>query len=246
MRSLDRHADRGDHLGPFLELGLEQLVHEADRAMDRLEADRAQARQHVGLLHDLVDQEVELADDMGVSRTPIREAIRKLEKEGLVSIEPRRGAYASDVSIKDMVDVLEVREFLEGMAAGLAAKKITEEEVERIRTATAAYKKAVESGNTEEIIKEDEIFHKLIVDCSGNKTLIQMINQIQELALRFRYIYYEDFSRYKNMPYEHQEIMDAIVSGDAEKAREKADSHVLRLKEFVVEQGDKIVKGQNA
>ena len=123
---------------------------------------------------------------------------------------------------------------------------ITEEEVERIRTATAAYKKAVESGNTEEIIKEDEIFHKLIVDCSGNKTLIQMINQIQELALRFRYIYYEDFSRYKNMPYEHQEIMDAIVSGDAEKAREKADSHVLRLKEFVVEQGDKIVKGQNA
>ena len=87
---------------------------------------------------------------------------------------------------------------------------------------------------------------KLIVDCSGNKTLIQMINQIQELALRFRYIYYEDFSRYKNMPYEHQEIMDAIVSGDAEKAREKADSHVLRLKEFVVEQGDKIVKGQNA
>lgn len=55
--------------------------------------------------------EVELADDMGVSRTPIREAIRKLEKEGLVSIEPRRGAYALDVSIKDMVDVLEVREF---------------------------------------------------------------------------------------------------------------------------------------
>lgn len=68
--------------------------------------------------------EVELADDMGVSRTPIREAIRKLEKEGLVSIEPRRGAYASDVSIKDMVDVLEVREFLEGMAAGLAAKRL--------------------------------------------------------------------------------------------------------------------------
>ena len=83
--------------------------------------------------------EVELADDMGVSRTPIREAIRKLEKEGLVSIEPRRGAYASDVSIKDMVDVLEVREFLEGMAAGLAAKKITEEEVDE------AYAKAIDS-----------------------------------------------------------------------------------------------------
>ncbi len=187
--------------------------------------------------------EVELAEDMGVSRTPIREAIRKLEKEGLVSIEPRRGAYASDISIKDMVDVLEVREFLEGMAAGLAAKKINDEEIETLKKATATYKKAVENGNTEEIIKEDELFHKLIVDCSGNKTLIQMINQVQELALRFRYIYYEDFSRYRNMPYEHQEILDAILSGDSEKARSIADAHVLRLKEFVIEQGERIAKG---
>lgn len=187
--------------------------------------------------------EVELAEDMGVSRTPIREAIRKLEKEGLVSIEPRRGAYASDISIKDMVDVLEVREFLEGMAAGLAAKKINDEEIETLKKATATYKKAVENGNTEEIIKEDELFHKLIVDCSGNKTLIQMINQVQELALRFRYIYYEDFSRYRNMPYEHQEILDAILSGDSEKARGIADAHVLRLKEFVIEQGERIAKG---
>ena len=72
--------------------------------------------------------EVELAEEMGVSRTPIREAIRKLEKEGLVTIEPRRGAYASEISVKDMVDVLEVRQDLEGMAAALAAEKVTEEE----------------------------------------------------------------------------------------------------------------------
>ena len=71
--------------------------------------------------------EIELADEMGVSRTPVREAIRKLEKEGLVTIEPRKGAYASDVSIKDMVDVLEVREDLEAMAAALAAQTVTEE-----------------------------------------------------------------------------------------------------------------------
>ena len=76
--------------------------------------------------------EVELADEMGVSRTPVREAIRKLEKEGLVSIDPRRGAYASDISIKEMVDVLEVRQDLEGMAAGLAAVKVTEEEKEEL------------------------------------------------------------------------------------------------------------------
>lgn len=187
--------------------------------------------------------EVELADDMGVSRTPIREAIRKLEKEGLVSIEPRRGAYASEISIKDMVDVLEVREFLESMAAGLAAKKISNEEKEKISKASLAYKKAVESGQTEDIIKADELFHKLIVECSGNKTLIQMMNQVQELALRFRYIYYEDFSRYKNMPYEHQEIVDAVASGNEERAKEKAYTHVQRLKDFVIARGEMIAKG---
>ena len=187
--------------------------------------------------------EVELADDMGVSRTPVREAIRKLEKEGLVTIEPRKGAYASDISIKDMVDVLEVRQYLESLAAGMAAARITPEEKQQLQEATDAYKQAVESEDTSEIIKWDENFHKIIVDCSGNKTLIQMISQVQELALRVRYIDYDDVSRYKNQPLEHQEIEEAIMSGNADKAREEAYAHLARLKEFVMMQGDKIVKG---
>ena len=176
--------------------------------------------------------EVELADDMGVSRTPVREAIRKLEKEGLVTIEPRRGAYASDVSIKDMTDVLEVRQYLEGMATGMAALKITEEEKRELLKATEAYSKAVESEDTDEIIHCDELFHKLIVDCSGNKTLINN-----------RYIYYDDFSRYRNQPLEHKEIVEAIMSGDSEKARHAADVHIARLKEFMTEEGNEIIHG---
>lgn len=190
--------------------------------------------------------EVELADDMGVSRTPVREAIRKLEKEGLVSIEPRRGAYASDISIKDMVDVLEVRQDLEGMAAGLAAAKITEEEKAALKHTTDEYKKAVESGDVEEIIKWDEAFHKIIVGCSGNKTLVQLISQVQELALRFRYIYYDDFSRFEGQPQEHKAIVDAILSGNAEKARVEADQHIARLKEFVINEGESVFHGNHA
>ena len=150
--------------------------------------------------------EVDLAEDMGVSRTPVREAIRKLEKEGLVTIEPRRGAYASDISIKDMLDVLEVRQNLEGMAAALAARKVTEEEKRDFIRANEEYKKAILSGNTDEIIKNDEHFHQLIVNYRDNKTLTQLLSQVQELALRFRYIYYDDFSRYERMPKEHEEI----------------------------------------
>ena len=181
--------------------------------------------------------EVELAEDMGVSRTPVREAIRKLEKEGLVTIEPRRGAYASDISIKDMVDVLEVRQMLEGMAASMAAQKVTEEEKIDFVEANSAYKNAVKKGNIEEIIRYDELFHQLIVSYSGNKTLNQLLSQVQELALRFRYIYYDDFSRYENMPVEHEEIEEAIISGDTQKAKVVAEEHVERLKKFVIDEG---------
>ena len=189
--------------------------------------------------------EVELADDMGVSRTPVREAIRKLEKEGLVTIEPRRGAYASDISIKDIVDVLEVRQELEGMAAAMAAQKATEEQKEQLSKVTEQYRAAVESGDVEEMIKFDEAFHKIIVGCSDNKTLGQLVSQVQELALRFRYIYYDDFARFGSQPMEHKEITDAIISGDADKARKAAEEHISHLKAFVLSEGESVFHGNH-
>lgn len=187
--------------------------------------------------------EVELAEDMGVSRTPVREAIRKLEKEGLVTIEPRKGAYASNISIKDMVDVLEVRQGLEAMAAAIASEKITKAQKEELQNVVDKYREAVEAENIDEIIKYDQKFHMLIVSYSGNKTLTQVFSTVQELAIRFRYIYYDDFNRYENMPDEHQAIEEAIMSGDSEKARVAADLHVARLKDFVVNEGEKVFKG---
>lgn len=188
--------------------------------------------------------EVELADEMGVSRTPIREAIRKLEKEGLVTIEPRRGAYASDISVKDMVDTLEVREDLEGLAAALAAERMTDEQMEELIQITRKYSEAISNSDTEKIISYDEQFHKHIVACSGNKTLIQLSETVQELALRFRYLFYDDFSRYENMPVEHRQILDAIKGGDADTARQTADNHVKRLKEFVIQEGEAVFNKQ--
>lgn len=188
--------------------------------------------------------EVEMAEDMGVSRTPIREAIRKLEKEGLVTTEPRRGAYASEISVKDMVDVLEVRQDLEGMAAALAAEKVTEEEKQAFIKVNSEYEEAIRSGNTDEIIRCDELFHQLIVSYSGNKTLNQLLSQVQELALRFRYIYYDDFSRYEKMPKEHEEIEEAILSGDSQKARIVAEEHVTKLKKFIIDEKENLFKNE--
>ena len=164
--------------------------------------------------------EVELANQIGVSRTPIREAIRKLEKEGLVVIEPRRGAYASQISTKDMVEILEVRQNMEGLAAFFAASRMQPEQLDDLKEVAEKYNRAVADGNMEDMITYDTRFHR--------------IEQLQELVLRFRYIYYDDFKRAENMPEEHRLILDAIESGNADAAREAADVHIARLKELVI------------
>lgn len=181
--------------------------------------------------------EVELADEMGVSRTPIREAIRKLEKEGLVTIEPRRGAYASQISTEDMVEILEVRQNMEGLAAFFAASRMKPEQLTALKDVSQKYNEAVSEENMENMIKYDTRFHRIIVESCNNKVLVQMIEQLQELVLRFRYIYYDNFRRAENMPEEHKAILDAIEQGNADAARDAADIHIDRLKELVIHDG---------
>lgn len=180
--------------------------------------------------------EVELAQQIGVSRTPIREAIRKLEKEGLVIIKPRRGAYASQVSTEDMVEILEVRQNMEGLAAYFAASRMQPDQLTELKKISEKYDVAVSEGNMEDMIKGDTKFHRIIVESCNNKILVQMIEQLQELVLRFRYIYYDDFSRAENMPEEHKIILHAIESKDAEAAREAAELHINRMKQLVIKE----------
>ena len=181
--------------------------------------------------------EEELAEDMGVSRTPIREAIRKLEKEGLITIEPRRGAYVSQLSSQDMVEILEVRQNVEGFAAELAAKRITEEEKIKLKEIAEEYEIAVKENDMPAMIKADTAFHHIIVEATRNKILIQMVEQLQELVLRFIYLYYDNFKRSDKMTEEHKMIYQAILDGNADVAKESADVHINRLKELVLSEG---------
>lgn len=181
--------------------------------------------------------EIELAEDLGVSRTPVREAIRGLGKEGLVTIEPHRGALASEISVKDMIDTLTVREDLDALAAYLASSRITKAEEKKLLELTDKYAAAIESGDMDTMIRADEAFHKRIARLSGNKTLYSVVRTVQTQVLRFRYLYYEDLANYRNMPTEHREIIEALVSGDSELARKVAYNHVKRLKDFVIKEG---------
>lgn len=178
--------------------------------------------------------EIELADSMGVSRTPIREAIRKLEKEGLVTIEPRKGAYVSTISMNDIVNILQIRGTLEGLAATLAATRIKEIELMKLKEASQAFDRAVEEGNTKEMISNDTLFHHIIVEASGNDLLIKMVTDLQEIVLRFRYLYYKDFKRAEKMPPEHVNILRTIETGSGETARSAAEFHINSLRDMII------------
>lgn len=173
--------------------------------------------------------EVELSKRLGVSRTPIREAMRMLEKEGLVAIEARRGAYVLQASPQDIIHTLEARQALDGMLAYYAAKRATPEQIEKIEEAAQAYAQSVKGNVTTESVKLDEAFHLSIAEATQNKTAIVMLEELQEMCQRWRYLYYEHFKNADAMIEEHQELLDVIKRGKPSEAADSAHKHVGNL-----------------
>ena len=131
--------------------------------------------------------EVQLANKLGVSRTPIREAIRKLELEGLVLMIPRKGAEVADITEKSLMDVLEVRKALEELAVQLCCDKITGKEIEELHRAADDFRRILKtSDDVTEIAEADVRFHDIIYLATGNQKLIQILNNLREQMYRYR------------------------------------------------------------
>ena len=178
--------------------------------------------------------EVQLADKMGVSRTPVREAIRKLELEGLVEMLPRKGAHVADLSVKDIMDVLEVRATLDGLASMLSASRITDDELKDLKHVQAQFVNYVEKDNLQGSIKKDVEFHDIIYRSSRNDKLIQIANNLREQIQRFRVIYIKDYSSTKELIREHTEILDSILKKDPEMAQRCAQKHIINQEEAII------------
>ncbi len=173
--------------------------------------------------------EVQLAEEMGVSRTPVREAIRKLELEGLVVMVPRKGAYVATLTLKDAAEVFEIRSSLEGLAAALAAERITDEEVTSLDRILEAISTAGEKGDIKTIIKKDMEFHQVLFSASRNDRLAQIINNLKEQIDRFRMQSFSNPARLKSVLSEHKNILDSIKQGDAENAERLAKEHIYKV-----------------
>ncbi|NJD01784.1 MAG: GntR family transcriptional regulator [Ruminiclostridium sp.] len=178
--------------------------------------------------------EVQLAEKMGVSRTPVREAIRKLELEGLVDMLPRKGAHVADLSVKDIMDVLEVRSTLDGLASMLSAERITDEELKDLKHVQTQFIGYVEKENLQGSIKKDVEFHDVIYRSSRNDKLIQIANNLREQVQRFRVIYIKDYSSTRELIKEHADILDGIAGKDPELARKFAQKHIINQEEAII------------
>ncbi len=178
--------------------------------------------------------EVQLAEKMGVSRTPVREAIRKLELEGLVEMLPRKGAHIADLSVKDIMDVLEVRATLDGLASSLSASRISDDEIKELKHVHSQFVNYVEKENLQGSIKKDAEFHDIIYRSSRNDKLIQISNNLREQIQRFRVIYIKDYSSTRDLIKEHNEIYDAIITRDSGAAMQFAQSHIKNQEEAII------------
>ncbi len=180
--------------------------------------------------------EIHLANKLGVSRTPIREAIRKLELEGLVTMIPRRGAEVAQITEKSMNDVLEVRRALDALCVELACERITPEDTERLKLACEAFEAAVGTGDINRIARADVELHDIIVQATGNRRLVQLINNLSEQMYRYRFEYIKDSSQHQRLIDEHRRIYESIVKKDREAASQAAHVHIDNQKKAIIAQ----------
>lgn len=184
--------------------------------------------------------ELQLASKLGVSRTPIREAIRMLELEGLAVTVPRKGAEVARMTEKDMEDVLQIREALDELAVKLASQLITEEQLLELKQAMDAFESSAKSEDVKEIARADVAFHDTIYHATNNPKLESMLSNLREQIYRYRVEYLKDEKSYPVLIREHHEIYDALEAHDIIRAAEVMHRHLENQAEAV----KKIIRNQ--
>ena len=178
--------------------------------------------------------EIALAERLGVSRTPIREAMRKLEMERLVIMIPRRGAQVANITEKDLNDVLDVRIALENMVIEKACQYMTEEEMDLLMQAAEQFRNMLEQGNLIELAEADVAFHEIIYKAAHNDCLNQVINNLREQIYRYRMEYLKEEDMRKVLVKEHEEIYQSIRNRDVKRAQEISFHHVENQRKAII------------
>ncbi len=179
--------------------------------------------------------EIQLADQLGVSRTPVREAIHMLEKEGLVTVIPRRGAEVAKMTLKDMEDVLEIREALDELAVSLACERISGEQLADLSEAAQQFAESIQGDDVRSIASADVRFHDVIYEATDNPKLVSLLNNLREQIYRYRVEYIKERENCPMLVEEHGEILNALRNHDRKAAVSAMHIHVFRQAQAVRE-----------
>ena len=178
--------------------------------------------------------EIKLANEMGVSRTPVREAIRKLEQEGLVHLTARKGAEVAPINAKDLKEVLEIRKALEGLACQMACQNAGEEEIKKLEEINDEIRVAISENDIERIARLDARFHDQICIFSANSQLIMILSRLKEHIYRYRLEYIADIKNKNTILEEHDRIIQDIYKKNEKAVRKDIEHHIEIQEKYIL------------
>jgi DNA-binding GntR family transcriptional regulator len=178
--------------------------------------------------------ENELADSMGISRTPVREALHKLQAEGFLNPLPKGGYVVRGLTVSEVEETFDIRSILESFAAHLAAIRYSEEELIPLEEKIEEFQRSLDKGNLRELTRINTDFHELLYALSRSPRLIKMINDLRAEIFLLRKVMLNsmDMARLSNK--DHREMVKAIRKREAKKVESLVREHILRGKKFVL------------
>ena len=182
-------------------------------------------------------KEVAIGEELGVSRTPVREAFRQLELEGLIQIIPNKGAYVTGITEKDVKDIYMIRSLLEGLCARWACEHITEAQMEQMEENIYLSKFHAQKGHLEQLAELDNQFHEILYEACNSKMLEHQLRDFHEYVLRVRKKTLANANRGPKSNEEHEQFMEAIKANDPDRAEKLANMHMINAYENMVQSG---------
>jgi len=179
--------------------------------------------------------EGKIAEQMGVSRTPVREALKELAAEGFVKMNPNQAVVVSNASVEDVQEVLQIRGVLEGLAARLAAKLIRKEEIKELEKYIDQMEYYAKKNDSLSFSEIDAEFHEIILDICGNSRLVQIRKNLSDQAHRYRIRSLSIPGRLKYSLKEHKEILKALKRKDSEQADRLSQIHIKNVLKNILE-----------
>lgn len=201
----------------------------ADQVFDKLENDIIQGVYPKGEIL----TELKLVEQLGVSRTPIRDALRRLEQERLIA-DTGKGSLVLGITDADLLDIMNIRERVEGLAAFYAAKNITEEAIKELTHLTDLQDFYYSKKDADRLRQVDDEFHDAICRLSGRTVISDTLVPLHRKTRRYRRIAMEDWDRATQTTREHHEISKAIIAGDAELAQKLTTQHITNAKQHMI------------